>query len=61
LVVGYAVLRDLFGSRLGINLNLFCVSIGLGVISELLLRFYSPLFRWLFGFVGFVVVPCSEI
>ncbi len=61
LVVGYAVLRELFGSRLGINLNLFSVSIGLWVISEALLRFYSAWFRWLSGFVGFIVAAVFGI
>jgi len=61
LVVGYAVLRELFGSRLGMNLNLFGVSIGLWAISELLLRFYSVPFRWLSGFAGFVVAAIFGI
>jgi len=61
LVVGYAVGRELFGSRLGINLNLFGISIALWFISELLLRFYSQTFRWLSGFVGFVVAAVFGI
>ena len=61
LVIGYAVGRELYGSRLGINLNLFGVSIGLWAISELLLRFYSPTFRWLSGFTGFVVAAVFGI
>jgi len=61
LVLCYGVGRELFGSRLGINLNLFGVSIGLWVISELLLRFYSTSFRWLSGFAGFVVAAIFGI
>lgn len=61
LVLGYAVGRELFGSRLGINLNLFGLSIGLWVISELLLRFYSPRMRWLSGLIGFVVAAVFGI
>ncbi len=61
LVLGYAVGRELFGSRLGINLNLFGLSIALWFISELLLRFYSQAFRWLSGFTGFAVAAVFGI
>lgn len=61
LVLCYAIGRELFGSRLGINLNFFGTSIGLWVISELLLRFYSPRFRWLSGMSGFVVAAVFGI
>jgi len=61
IVICYAVGRELFGSSLGINLNLFGLSIGLWFVSELLLRFYSPLFRWLSGFTGFVVAAAFGI
>ena len=61
LVLCYAVGRELFGSRLGINLNLFGLSIGLWVISELLLRFYSTRFRWLSGLIGFAVAAIFGI
>ena len=56
IVVIYAVMRWISGWGLGINLELFSVSIGLWAISEFLFRFWSPLFRFLSGFVGFVVL-----
>jgi hypothetical protein len=55
IVVVYAVLRGGFGWGLGIGLDLFGLSIGLWVITESLYRFWSPMFRWLSGFVGFLV------
>jgi len=61
LVLYYAVARELFGAQLGINLNLFGLSIVLWFISELLLRFYSPTFRWLSGFTGFGVAAVFGI
>ena len=56
IVVLYAVMRWISGWGLGINLELFSVSIGLWAISEFLFKFWSPLFRFLSGFVGFVVL-----
>jgi len=56
IVVIYAVMRWISGWGLGINLELFSVSIGLWAISEFLFMFWSPLFRFLSGFVGFVVL-----
>jgi hypothetical protein len=56
IVVIYAVMRWISGWGLGINLELFSVSIGLWAISEFLFKFWSPLFRFLSGFVGFVVL-----
>ena len=49
--VGYWV----FGSDLGIGLDLFGLSIALWVISEAIYRFWSPTMRWLSGIVGFAV------
>jgi hypothetical protein len=43
------------GPELGIGLDLFGVSIGLWIISEVLYRWYSPAMRVLSGFVGFLV------
>lgn len=54
-VVGYAAGYWFFGSDLGIGLDLFGVSIGLWVISEVLYRFWSPSMRLLSGLVGFLV------
>ena len=56
IVVIYAVMRWISGWGLGINLELFSVSIGLWAISEFLFKFWSPLFRFLSGFVGFLVL-----
>ena len=52
----YSVWRWFTDWGLGINLNLFGVSIGLWAISETLFKFWSPLFRVLSGFVGFIVL-----
>ena len=57
----YAISRWFFGSELGINLDLFGLSIGLWVISETLFRFWSPFFRWISGFIGFIVASVFGI
>lgn len=49
--VGYVAIAP----DMGINLDLFEVSIPLWIISEFLVRFGSQLARWLSGFVGFAV------
>lgn len=56
IVIFYAVMRGLFGYEMGIGLDLFGVSIGLWVISEFLYRFWTPMIRFLSGFVGFLVL-----
>ena len=56
IVVIYSVWRWFTDYELGINFNLFGVSIGLWVISEVLYRFWSQTFRILSGFVGFIVL-----
>ena len=56
IVVIYSVWRWFTDFELGINFNLFGVSIGLWVISEALYRFWSPSFRIISGFVGFLVL-----
>jgi hypothetical protein len=56
IVVIYSIWRWFTDFELGINFNLFGVSIGLWVISEVLYRFWSPTFRILSGFVGFIVL-----
>ena len=61
LVTLYALGRGLYGEGLGINLDLFGLSIVLWVISETLHRFWSPKFRWLSGFVGFAVAAAFGI
>ena len=56
IVVIYSIWRWFTDFELGINFNLFGVSIVLWVISEVLYRFWSPTFRILSGFVGFIVL-----
>ena len=55
-VIIYSIWRWFTDWGLGINFNLFGVSIGLWAISETLYRFWSPSFRLLSGFVGFIVL-----
>jgi len=61
IILFYAISRWFFGGRLGIGLDLFGLSIGLWIISEVLFRFWSPFFRWLSGFVGFFVAAIFGI
>jgi len=56
IVIIYSICRWFTDWGLGINFNLFGVSIGLWAISETLYRFWSPSFRFLSGFVGFIVL-----
>jgi hypothetical protein len=56
IVVVYSVVRWFTSWDLGIGFNLFGTSIGLWVISEFLYKFWSPLNRFLSGFVGFAVL-----
>ena len=56
IVVIYSIWRWFTDFELGINFNLFGVSIALWVISEMLYKYWSPTFRLLSGFVGFLVL-----
>ncbi|MDA9561350.1 ceramidase [Gammaproteobacteria bacterium] len=56
IVIIYSIWRWFTDWGLGINFNLFGVSIGLWAISETLYRFWSASFRFLSGFVGFIVL-----
>jgi len=56
IVTIYSVTRWFTDYELGINFNLFGVSIGLWVISETLHRFWSLSFRLISGLVGFLVL-----
>ena len=56
IVLIYSIWRWFTDWGLGINFNLFGVSIGLWAISETLYRFWTPSFRFLSGFVGFIVL-----
>jgi hypothetical protein len=55
IVVLYGYTRWVYGDDLGIGLDLFGLSIGLWIISETLFNFWTPVFRWVSGLVGFVV------
>ena len=61
LVLIYGFGRELIGPRLGINLELFDLSIGLWCVSEFLYRYWTPWFRWVSGFVGFIVAAAFGI
>ena len=61
IIIIYAIARWFFGGRLGIGLDLFGLSIGLWIISEVLYRFWSPRFRWASGLVGFIVAAVFGI
>jgi predicted membrane channel-forming protein YqfA (hemolysin III family) len=61
IVIVYAISRWFFGSGLGINLDLFGVSISLWIISEILYRFWTPFLRWISGLLGFVVAAIFGI
>jgi hypothetical protein len=56
IVIIYSVWRWFTDFELGINFNLFGVSIGLWVISEVLYRYWSNVFRLISGFIGFLVL-----
>ena len=60
-LAGYALLYWVFGSDLGIGLDLFGLSIALWVISEVLYRWWSPATRLWSGLVGFVVAAAFGI
>jgi len=61
IVIIYSLARWFFGGRLGIGLDLFGLSIGLWIISEALFKYWSPKFRWMSGFVGFIVAAVFGI
>lgn len=51
----YALGYWFLGPDLGVNFELFRVAVPLWIISELLVRFPDPRFRWASGLVGFAV------
>jgi hypothetical protein len=61
LLGGYAVLYWSFGSDLGVGLDLFGLSIGLWIISEVLYVWWSPAARVWSGLVGFGVAAAFGI
>ncbi len=61
LMVTYGTGYALWGDKLGINLDLFEISIALWGISELLYRFWSPLVRWLSGVLGIAIAAAFGV
>ena len=61
IVTSFSLLSWFFGTNMGINLDLFGLSIALWFISEILFRFWSPLLRWASGFTGFLVAAIFGI
>lgn len=61
LLGAYATGYWFIGPELGIGLDLFGLSIGLWVISEVLYRHWSPPMRVLSGFVGFIAAAVFGI
>ncbi len=54
-LAAYALGYWFVGPDLGIGLDLFGLSIGIWVISEILYRWWSPIMRWAAGLAGFGV------
>jgi hypothetical protein len=61
ILAAYAFGYWFIGPEMGIGLDLFGVSIGIWVISEVLYRWWSPTMRWASGFVGFAVAAVFGI
>ena len=55
IVIIDGVFRWTDGLGTGFGFNLFAVSIGLWFISECLYRYWTTNFRWISGFIGFIV------
>ena len=57
MIIGiYGILSWFLGTGLGINFNFWFLSIALWTITEVLQAFYSPIVRYLSGFVGILVM-----
>ena len=61
IVLSFAGVSWFFGSDLGIGFDLFGTSIALWIISETLFSFWSPVYRWASGLMGFVVAAVFGI
>jgi hypothetical protein len=61
LLLVYAAGYWFIGPELGINLDLFDISIAFWLISEVLYRWWSPLLRWLSGLAGFAIAAVFGI
>ena len=61
-IVGiYGILSWFLGTGLGVNFNFWFLSIALWIITEVLQSFYSPIVRYLSGFVGVAVMAVFGI
>ena len=61
-IVGiYGILSWFLGTGLGVNFNFWFLSIALWIITEVLQSFYSPMVRYLSGFVGVAVMAVFGI
>ena len=61
-IVGiYGILSWFLGTGLGVNFNFWFLSIALWVITEVLQSFYSPIVRYLSGFVGIAVMAVFSV
>ena len=57
----FSLLSWFFGTNMGINLDLFGVSIALWIISEFLYKFWGRINKWYSGFIGFLVASIFGI
>ena len=57
----FSLLSWFFGTNMGINLDLFGVSIALWIISEFLYKFWGKINKWYSGFIGFLVASIFGI
>jgi len=61
IVLIFSLLSWFFGTNMGINLDLFGVSIALWIISEFLYKFWGKINKWYSGFIGFLVASIFGI
>jgi len=61
LMTAYGIGYAMWGPKMGINLELFPLSIVFWGISEVLYRFWSPRARWLSGFSGLLIAAAFGI
>jgi hypothetical protein len=60
-LAAYAIGYWVLGSDLGINLDLFAAAIPVWLISETLVRFRDPRYRWASGLLGFAVAAAFGV
>ena len=57
----FSLLSWFFGTGMGINLDLFGVSIALWIITEFLFKFWGKFNKWYSGFIGFLIAAIFGI